>query len=83
MVVTAIALPADDPSFAGALPGHRVARPRLGADREALAGVARVLALGPVVVFLQRTEDRKPQQGISPPTYQSIKAKCAFTQGKQ
>lgn len=64
MVVTAVALSADDPSFAGALPGHRVARSRLGADRKALAGVACVLSFGPVVVFLQWTEHMKPQQNI-------------------
>lgn len=56
VVVTAIALPADDPSFAGALPGDWVACPRLGTDGKALAGVACVLALGSVVVFLQGTE---------------------------
>lgn len=64
MVVTAIALPADDPSFAGALPGDWVARPRLGTDGKALAGVACVLALGSVVVFLQGTEHTNSSRNI-------------------
>lgn len=53
LAITAVALPPDDSSFTGALPGDRVAGSRLGADGKALTGVAGVLTLGTVVVFLQ------------------------------
>lgn len=53
LAITAVALPADDSSFTGALPGDRVAGSRLGAHRKTLTGIAGVLTLGTVVVFLQ------------------------------
>lgn len=58
LAITAVALPADDSSFTGALPSDRVAGSRLGADGKTLTGVAGVLTLRTVVVFLQshRTE---------------------------
>lgn len=52
-VITAITLATYDPSFTGALPGDGVAGPRLGAYRETFTGVAGVLPLWTVVVFLQ------------------------------
>lgn len=55
-VITAVTLSTDDSSFTGALPGDRVAGSRLGANGETLAGIASVLAIGTVVVFLQEEE---------------------------
>lgn len=51
-VVAAVALPPYDAGFAGTLPCLHVAGPRVGAGGEAVAGVAGVTALGPVVVGL-------------------------------
>ena len=51
-VIAAVALTTYDSSLTGALSGDGVARPRLRADWEALAGVTGVLALGTIVVVL-------------------------------
>ena len=53
-VVTAVTLASYDPALAGALPRVGVAGSRLGAQRETLAGVAGVIALGAVIVVLHR-----------------------------
>lgn len=55
-VIAAVALAPDDPAFTGTLSSDGVARPRLRAKREALAGVARVPALGAIVVLLEERE---------------------------
>lgn len=55
-VIAAVTLTTDDSSFTGALPGDGVAGSRLGANGETLAGIASVLAVRTVVVFLQEEE---------------------------
>lgn len=53
-VVAAVALPPYDARFARTLPRLHVASTRVGAGWEAVAGVAGVTALGPVVVGLEK-----------------------------
>lgn len=53
-VVAAVALPPDDTRFARALSRLHVAGTRVGAGWEAVAGVAGVTALGPVVICLEK-----------------------------
>lgn len=53
-VVAAVALPPYDAGLAGTLPRLHVAGARVGARWEAVAGVAGVTALGPVVIGLEK-----------------------------
>lgn len=55
-VVAAVALPPYDAGFARTLSRLHVAGTCVGARREAVAGVASVTALGPVVICLEKTK---------------------------
>jgi len=57
-VVAAVALPPDDAGFARTLARLHVAGARVGAGREAVAGVAGVAALGPVVICLEKPKQQ-------------------------
>lgn len=54
-VITSVTLTADNSSFAWALPSDGVTGSRIRAKRETLAGVAGVVTLWTIVVFLQKT----------------------------
>lgn len=53
-VVAAVALPPYDSGFAGTLPCLHVTGARVGAQGEAVAGIAGVTALWPVVIRLEK-----------------------------